>query len=237
MTRTHKQILPALHDSTKVKDSDLTDIGEKNYTSTVLKYANLALPFPQLKTKAKRIVPAINELHDKESASALTDLTDVDISGVTNGQTLVYNSSEQKWINGTGGKTYTAGKCIEISNQNAISVDMIKSTAADIEQTSIDNPNSLVYTEGDVFTSGLTAVSVGLVPDAWEEVNSELQQSVSVRGVTASSNMVYSADYHTAKEYMLSGIYVVDQGVNRITFAVSTNHTPESLINVNIIYW
>ena len=63
MTRAKKQRLPALDDSGKVKNPDLSTIGEQNYTSTVLKYANLALPFPQLETNAKRVVPAINELN------------------------------------------------------------------------------------------------------------------------------------------------------------------------------
>ena len=61
MTRTQKQILPALHNSGKVSDPDLTYIGDRNYTATILKYANLALAFPQLKTDAKNVIPAINE--------------------------------------------------------------------------------------------------------------------------------------------------------------------------------
>ena len=64
MTKAKKQILPALHQSGKVKNPDMPDVEQQNYTSTVLKYANLALPFPQLETKAKRVVPAINELWD-----------------------------------------------------------------------------------------------------------------------------------------------------------------------------
>ena len=62
MTQTKKQIMPALHDSGKVSNPDLPDIGERNYTATILKYANLALPFPQLETDAKQVVPAINEV-------------------------------------------------------------------------------------------------------------------------------------------------------------------------------
>ena len=61
MTVTKKQVLPALHNSGKVKEPDLQDIGERNYTSTILKYANLSVRFPQLETDAKTVVPAINE--------------------------------------------------------------------------------------------------------------------------------------------------------------------------------
>lgn len=63
MTYIKKQILPALHESAKVKKPDLANIGNQNYTSTILKYGNLSLPFPQLDTTAKTIVAAINELY------------------------------------------------------------------------------------------------------------------------------------------------------------------------------
>jgi hypothetical protein len=45
----------------------MPNIEDSNYTSTILKYANLALPFPQLKTNAKTVVYAINELYDTKS--------------------------------------------------------------------------------------------------------------------------------------------------------------------------
>ena len=63
MTYTKKQVLPALHQSERVRNSDLPEIGEQNYTATILKYANLAIKMPQLETDAKTVVAAINELH------------------------------------------------------------------------------------------------------------------------------------------------------------------------------
>ena len=63
MTYTKKQVLPALHHSGKVNAPDMPDVEDKNYTATILKYANLALPFPQLHTNANTIVAAINELY------------------------------------------------------------------------------------------------------------------------------------------------------------------------------
>ena len=67
MTVTKKQFLPALHKSDKVKNPDMPSIEDSNYTSTILKYANLALPFPQLDTTAKTVVAAINELYATKS--------------------------------------------------------------------------------------------------------------------------------------------------------------------------
>lgn len=71
MTYTKKQVLPALHHSGKVKAPDMPDVEDKNYTATILKYANLALPFPQLDTTAKTVVAAINELYAHPGGSVV----------------------------------------------------------------------------------------------------------------------------------------------------------------------
>lgn len=55
--------LPALDNARKVRNPDLFDISNKNYTDTILRYAGLATKFPQLNTQAKTIVAAINELY------------------------------------------------------------------------------------------------------------------------------------------------------------------------------
>ncbi len=67
MTYVKKQVLPTLNNSDKVSKPDLTAIGNQNYTSTILKYGNLTLPFSQLDTDAKTIVAAINELYARPS--------------------------------------------------------------------------------------------------------------------------------------------------------------------------
>ena len=69
MTYIKKQVLPALDNSAKVRTPDLVKIGDQNYTSTILKYSNLTIPFPQLNTNAKTIVDAINELYARPIAS------------------------------------------------------------------------------------------------------------------------------------------------------------------------
>lgn len=71
MTYTKKQVLPALHHSGKVKAPDMPDVEDKNYTATILKYANLALPFPQLDTNSKTVVAAINELYAHPGGSVV----------------------------------------------------------------------------------------------------------------------------------------------------------------------
>jgi len=54
--------LPALDNAQKLTKPDLNTIGDKNYVDTILRYGGLATHFVQLDTKAKYIVPAINEI-------------------------------------------------------------------------------------------------------------------------------------------------------------------------------
>lgn len=112
MTWTKKQKLPALHQSGKVKNPDMPEVEQQNYTSTVLKYANLALPFPQLETDAKRVVPAINELHKNRTIANPEEPADQDPLNTVQIAGTVYK------IEGGGGGDYTAGAGIYFSGEN-----------------------------------------------------------------------------------------------------------------------
>lgn len=83
---TNRQSLPALDNSKSVKNPDLLKIADKNYTDTILKYAGLAIKFPQLETEAKQIVPAINEL--KNSSAKLEPATKNKLGGIMVGNSL-----------------------------------------------------------------------------------------------------------------------------------------------------
>lgn len=113
MTWTKKQKLPALHQSGKVKNPDMPEVEQQNYTSTVLKYANLALPFPQLETDAKRVVPAINELYENRTIANPEDPADQDPLNTVQIAGTVY-----KIEGGGGGGEYTAGAGIYFTGDN-----------------------------------------------------------------------------------------------------------------------
>lgn len=113
MTWTKKQKLPALHQSGKVKNPDMPDVEQQNYTSTVLKYANLALPFPQLETDAKRVVPAINELYENRTIANPEEPSDQDPLNTVQIAGTVY-----KIEGGGGGGDYTAGAGIYFTGNN-----------------------------------------------------------------------------------------------------------------------
>lgn len=57
------------------------------------------------------------------SIDELGDIEDVDLNDLAEGQTLVWDSTNSKWVNGAGGKTYTAGDGINISGTDEISTN------------------------------------------------------------------------------------------------------------------
>lgn len=176
-----KQPLPALDNSRPVKNPDLLNIADKNYTSTIMRYSNLALLFSQLETKDKHIVGAINEVNRKiqpakkvgetdtiggviigdgldvtaegvlsATAQGLAPATKETLGGVIVGDYLNVTSDGTISVDSSAvGKTYYSGNLTTIDNSNKINVNMTKSTDADIEQDSMDNPNVLFFTEGD----------------------------------------------------------------------------------------
>ena len=258
MTYTKKQVLPALHHSNKVNNPDMPSVEDKNYTATILKYANLALPFPQLDTDEKTIVAAINELYAHPGGSIVIPnppLSDGNIEleqggnieleqgGILETQQggggSVVGDLHSISIDGDiytiegGGETYTAGKLINISSENVIGVNMTKSTPEDIEQESRDDPNTLFYTEG---TAGIVVATATLTVNGWN--SSTKQQVATVSGVTGSNNVLVSPVSDTSSNYdnyTSAGVRAVAQGANTITFQCTT--LPDNALTVCVGYW
>ena len=168
MTRTNKQKLPALDNSGKVKNPDLATIGENNYTSTVLKYGSLAIKYPQLKTKDKTIVGAINEVQESGGggSSTLAGLTDVDLQDPADGQVLSYNSTDSTWENSSIdysdisntpilATVATSGDYDDLTNKPTIPEDL-----ADLDDVNITSPEDDQVLKYDA-TSGKWINSTG----------------------------------------------------------------------------
>lgn len=119
MTYIKKQNLPALHDSRKLSDPDLPDVGERNYTSTILKYSNLALPFPQLDTNAKTIVAAINELYAHPGGSIVIPNPEIGGELLTEGDEPLWTEDGQPILTEQGG----GGGGTVVGELNSISID------------------------------------------------------------------------------------------------------------------
>lgn len=170
MTWTKKQKLPALHQSGKVKNPDMPEVEQQNYTSTVLKYANLALPFPQLETDAKRVVPAINELHKNRTIANPEEPADQDPLNTVQIAGTVY-----KIEGGGGGGDYTAGVGIYFTGNNN---SVINADAGRLYRTSQDFAFST--NEGP---------SEGIIVPCWED-----------SGTTVDEHTVYQTHGGTYKE-------------------------------------
>lgn len=147
MTYTKKQILPALHNSSKVSNPDLNEIGEKNYTSTILRYAGLAVKFAQLDTKAKTIVPAINEVRVIPNPP----LEDVYYITTEDGYVLTTDDNDIILGEGGGGGTAPALNTVKINGTiykiegggGATSLDEL----SDVDVENPTNGQALVYDE------------------------------------------------------------------------------------------
>ena len=73
---------------------------------------------PASTTDSNKLVNA-SELADVD----LEDLSDVDVTSIVDGQTLIWDDTNSKWVNGQGGKVYTEGLGIDIDANDKISVD------------------------------------------------------------------------------------------------------------------
>lgn len=134
---------------------------------------------------------------------------------------------------GGGGNKYQSGTLTTIDNSNKINVNMTKSTPANIEQESRDNPNVLFFTEGSpAGGSGLYTSTVILTSSAWDSNN---EQTVSVSDITADSGVLVSPVPAYIEYYADYRVYAISQAANSITF--KCGEIPESDIQVNIAFW
>ena len=117
--------------------------------------------YADLQTTSKNLIGAINEVKGDAGASALADLTDVNISSPTDGQVIKYDSDSDKWINADdeGG-----GTAADISYDNTTSglssinvqgaVDELAATLNTLKGLGLDytyiNIQSAEYTSGDL---------------------------------------------------------------------------------------
>ena len=209
MTRTKKQILPALHQSGKVRNSDLNEIGEKNYTATILKYANLAVKMPQLETNAKTVVDAINELHAHPG-----------------GSTVIPNPPIG------GGIQTEQGGILELEQGGTLDPEQGGGTVVgDLYSISIDGDIYNIPSGGsDIKTTVET-----LYPAGWGSLSK--QYTLTVYGITSDSVIWVAPVSDTTanyKNYTAYGVRAISQDTDIITFTCDS--IPLYDLRVNICY-
>ncbi len=133
---------------------------------------------------------------------------------------------------GGGGAKYQSGTLTTIDSSNKINVNMTKSTASDIEQESIDHPNVLYFTEGNVNEGTVIKTTTAtLLANTWTNTS----QTVTVSGITATCHILVSSALANYQAYTISGVYASASASNSITF--SCIEVPEVDLVVNIAYW
>lgn len=135
-----------------------------------------------------------------------------------------------------GGKTYKAGKLIEITEDNKINVRMTKSTEEDIASQSSRDSNTLYYTEGTAGTIYTTYEYLNA--DSWTGSSGHWTQSVYVFGITSSTNVIVSPVSDSTDNfdnYCNAGIRAYFQSDNFLNFVASDK--PSVTLQIVIAYW
>ena len=293
-----RQSLPALDNSKSVNNPDLLNIADKNYTSTIMRYSNLAILYSQLETDDKHIVGAINEINRKiqpakkvgetttiggiivgdglditekgvlsANAQGLTPATSDKLGGIMVGENLsiteegVLSADAQElepatadrlggvklgdYLNITEdgtisvessavGKTYYSGTLTTIDNQNKINVNMTKSTPADIEQASRDNPNVLFFTEGTAEGLNVHTATVTINSNNWDDNTN----AVTLSGITTTCIVLVSPlENGTSNytDYCDANVRLLSQATNILTFKCDIE--PSNNLSANVMYW
>lgn len=86
------------------------------------------------------------------------DINDVELTSIQDGQTLIWDATNSKWVNGQGGKVYSAGDGIEISNTDEIS--------AKVDDTSITTDSNDALKVADTYKTTFVGTTA-----AWEALS------------------------------------------------------------------
>jgi len=186
---------PPVYSSSKVSAADIADFvaNDKNYAELT-------------ETTDKTLVGAINEIAQGGGggSSTLAGLTDVDLTSPTDGQALVYDAYNSKWINGTGGG----------------SANMTELTQA--EYDALEQAGLLVEDMMYFITDGQSPVSTDIIDDTttaadkvWssDKVETELEtkQDDLEGGILSSVNL---NDLITNKNYWVSRTSITNAPVD-----------------------
>ncbi len=264
MTKVYKRTsLPALDNSKSVNNPDLLNIADKNYTSTIMRYSNLAILYSQLETDDKHIVGAINEINRKiqpakkvgetttiggiivgdglditeegvlsANAQGLTPATADKLGGIKVGDYLNITESGTLSVDSSAvGKTYYSGQLTTIDTQNKINVNMTKSTAADIEQQSIANPNVLFFTEGTAEGLNVHTATVTINSSNWDNDTN----IVNLGGITTTSIIFASPNPASYYDYCDSKVILSAIINGQIVFRCITE--PQNDLQANVMFW
>lgn len=135
------------------------------------------------------------------------DINDVELTNIQDGQTLIWDNTNSKWINGQGGKTYTAGDGINISNTDEIS--------AKIDDTSITTDSNDALKVADTYKT----IFVGTQAQ-WDALST--------------ADKVKYDEAHITDDVI--GGEVADEVTNGLMSPVTSNAVYDALSNIGTVY-
>lgn len=247
-----KPSMPVLQNSNTVTDPDLPNIADRNYTSTILRYANLVLQFPQLKTKEKTIVAAINELkaasgYKLKPAGYAGDTANLggifvgDGLSITEEGILSANVQDIPIASEDILGGVKVGQNLTITSDGILSAtgsELIPATSETLggikvgDHLNITTDGKLSVDE-EIATTGIHTTTSILIASDWD--SEAFSQTITVSGITQTCGILVSANPQYIADYCNFGIFADSQGENVITFMC--NEIPDVDIEINIAYW
>lgn len=253
MTKVYRRTsLPVLDNSKSVQNPDLLNLADKNYAATILRYANLVLQFPQLKTKEKTIVAAINELKaasgyklkpagyagdtDNLGGIFVGDGLSITEEGILSANVQDIPIASEDTLGGV-----KVGQNLAITSDGILSAtgsELIPATSETLggikvgEHLNITTDGKLSVDE-EIATTGIHTTTSILIASDWD--SEAFSQTITVSGITQTCGILVSANPQYIADYCNFGIFADSQGENVITFMC--NEIPDVDIEINIAYW
>ena len=177
------------------------------------------------------------------SSAALSTLTDVTLSSVSDGQALVYNSNNSKWVNSTINSAVWGNISGDIEDQSdlqtALSGKQATITGAASSVVSSDLTASRVVvsdSSGKISASSITTTKLGYLTDVTSNIQSQIDGKTTMSAVEAKGYItgITSSDVTTALGYTPynstnpSG-YI--SGITSSDVTTALGFTPENVTN------
>lgn len=159
------------------------------------------------------------------SSAALSSLTDTSLSNLANGQGLIYNSTTQKWENGTIATSISWGEITgTLTDQTDLATalngkqDTISGAASSITTLNLTGSRVLVSgTDGKVAASAITTTKLGYLTDVTSNIQAQIDGKQASNLVTSIDSSSTDAQYPSAKcvyDAIQAGGSAVDQTYN-----------------------
>ena len=245
-TRYGRDMRQDLHDAIEAVNNDTeTALGKKlTFTNNTRKLKLLAKDDTVLSEvvisggSGSGSVDSVNGLFPDENGNVevnLNDINDVDITSAADGQTLVYDATSGKWVNGSGGGG--TSNYSQLTNKPSINgVTLVgNKTSADLSisggsnENLLDNPWFTVNQKG--FTSGTVSQTGETVPfiDRWSGQWFRPGASASTYTYTSNGLQLNTVAHASGYEFARQGLNQIKESIadileKQVTFSIKLSN-------------